>query len=726
MRDARNVVLPRRRQRSVEETIMSQFDPTDVESAWDEPGETSSGQLTYEEVTALSNGELGLPEAETVHPAAPEAPSLPHIAGLAIPKAPPVAPSPALARKAVSGRYAGNLDSFKVELRVDIDRTRPLKRVSGDFFQITGKTMSYIGSFVVDAPTITASSSQYVVRGTGRFTFTASAPIVQVTIPRVGLSQPQAPATLQFLTLANVAGACYRCAHESVHFRTVQIETDQVSDLTTPAFDSYNTGSLPSGGTARTLSVAAAFAEAGIGMSPTASGNVIDVSGAGPDTTWSDAELHASMEQHFSLWADLPQWCVWQVVAQLHDEGEGLYGIMFDLEGKQRQGCAVFHSGIGGTTADKQRLQLYTYVHELGHCFNLLHSWEKQYASPPAPSRPNSLSWMNYPWYYPRGGPAGFWSNFDFRFDDEELAHLRHGFRNDVIMGGSGFATGAALGRDVMADPIMDESGLVLGISTHQKSFGLGEPVVLELRLGATDTRGRRAHTWLHPKCGLVRVAISKPGGEVVAYEPLVDHLVGERQAVLGAGDEVRESAYIGYGRGGFYFDQPGLYRVRAAYAALDGSQVLSNVLTVRVRYPVSPDEDQLAELFMGEDQGTLLYLLGSDSDTLRSGNAAFDEVLGRYAAHPMATYARLVKGINAGRTFKTIGVGAPSSVRVREARPEDSVSLLSAAADARVLDPVSTGTVLNCLAFAQARSGDDESARATRQRYAAMALRTA
>jgi len=63
---------------------------------------------------------------------------------------------------------------------------------------------------------------------------------------------------------------------------------------------------------------------------PTAGNNVIDVGAAGANATWSNAELHASMQQHFSLWGDLQQWCVWQLVAQQHDLGTGLYGIMFD------------------------------------------------------------------------------------------------------------------------------------------------------------------------------------------------------------------------------------------------------------------------------------------------------------------------------------------------------------------------------------------------------------
>lgn len=691
---------------------MSQIDPTGFENAGEDALLENGSQMSYEEISGLSNGELGLGEPHNTAPtgALPEAPAIPHVPPVPIPTF-PIPPIPLPIKKAVSGCYAGALGAFQVELRVDVDRTRPMKRVSGDFYQTVGKTTSYFGSFVVDSPALTVSSSKVVVKGKGRFTFSAGAPVVQVTIPRVNILQPQAAATLQFFTVTNSPGASYHCPFLSLHFRTVRIETDSVSNLVGSPFASYNTGALPSGGSARNVSVASAFGEAGIGMVPTAGNNVIDISGAGVGATWSNAELHASMQTHFTLWSDVQQWCVWQLAAQRHDYGGGLYGIMFDQQGRQRQGCAVFHEGIGGASAEQQRLQLYTYVHELGHCFNLLHSWQKSLASPPKPDRPDSLSWMNYPWNYPKGGPAAFWSSFDFLFDDEELIHLRHGFRNDVIMGGNNFIVGSALGREVLADPISDESGLALAISTHQRSFALGEPVVLQLKLKTTTTRGRRAHTWLHPDFGMVRIVISKPNGQVVAYEPMIDHLVGERQQMLGVDDEVQDSAYIGYGKGGFYFDQPGQYRVRAAYAALDGSQVLSEIVTIRVRYPVTQDEDTLADLFMGDDQGVLLYLQGSDNSSLRSGNEAFDEVIDRFGAHPMATYARMVKGINAGRVFKTVNAGKGRPVTVRAANKEESIALLSMAVNSHVLDPVSEDELRLCLSCVQKESGDERAA---------------
>jgi len=140
---------------------------------------------------------------------------------------------------------------------------------------------------------------------------------------------------------------------------------------------------------------------------------------------------------------------VWLFTARLHDLGPGLLGIMFDQQGRQRQGCADFHASLAGTTPDRLRSQLYTCVHELGHCFNLFHSFHKEFMNPPQPNRLGALSWMNYPQrYQPSSGPGGtaaFWSAFPFRFDDLELVHLRHAFRDNIIMGGNPFGTGAAL-----------------------------------------------------------------------------------------------------------------------------------------------------------------------------------------------------------------------------------------------------------------------------------------
>jgi hypothetical protein len=417
-------------------------------------------------------------------------------------------------------------------------------------------------------------------------------------------------------------------------------------------------------------------------MLTTGATDVVPTAEAGANSAWSDDELHAAMVKHFSRWKDLPQWAVWLLHARLHDLGTGLLGIMFDQQGKQRQGCAVFYAGIGGATVDKQRLQLYTCVHELGHCFNLLHSWQKSLAFPPQPNRPLSFSWMNYPWNYPGGGQAGFWSGFPFRFDAQELVHIRHGFQKDVIMGGNPFRVGSAL-EDLTSwsDPVEDRSGLRLELDAPA-TFGYGEPVTVEVRLRSGTPDGMAVTRHLRPRNGHVQIAIGAPSGIVRLYEPLLHHCVSDDDTVRLDADEPShaETAFIHYGKDGFYFDQPGTYRLRARYTAPDGSTILSPVTTIRVRPPVTAEDEAVAELMFGDDQGTLMYLVGSDLDELRSGNEALTRVWEEFPEHPLAAVARVVQGVNAAREFKL--VEADNSVRVRRPDAGTAAELLGAVLD--------------------------------------------
>lgn len=616
-------------------------------------------------------------------------------------------PASIIAKNTVSGRYQGYKPSFQLELRVDVDGNRPMNRLSGDFYQISGGTLLYFGSFVVNSVVINVTDTSVTVQGLGEYTWSAAAPILKVTIPRTNLNLARAPATAQFLYLSGDPGTAYVCTFVSVYFRFVQYEQDKVSDVTTPIFTSYNTGSLPSGGSARSLSVIKAYGESGIQVQTAGVWDVINISEAGANARWSNAELHAAMVKHFSHWKEVPQWKVWLLAAQLHEMGPGLYGIMFDQQGKQRQGCAVFHAGIGGTSADKLRLQLYTYVHELGHCFNLLHSWQKSYAQPPALNRPSALSWMNYPWYYP-GGPDAFWSAFPFQFDDPEIIHLRHGFRNNVIMGGNDFIIGSAIEDPrAFSSPVEDKSGLRLMLDA-KKSFALGEPVVVEIKLYVTDLRGVQVIKHLHPNMGFVQIGIRKPSGQVVVYEPLLEHCVASEVTTLDADQpSIYESAFISYGKAGHYFNEMGTYQLRAIYYSLDGSLVTSDTLSFRVQAPHNSTDEEVADLFLGDEQGTLLYLLGSDSESLKKGNEAFDSLIASYGDHPLTVYAHLVKGINAGRMFKT--VSADKKLSVRAPQYEEAVNQLSAVVDASEKDKGVDNITLNMAMLRMA--GDQKSA---------------
>jgi hypothetical protein len=678
-----------------------------------------------EEAPRAGNGVVEAPAA----PAAPEIEEERVEEALAAPPARaaiPTVPPILLRKRLVHGRYRSVAIGWQLDLRVDVDGLRPMNRVSGDFFSTSGATTTYFGSFVVDAPTITTTGGQVRIEGLGTYTWAAGAPFVRVTIPRVPFPLQNRPATVQFITPPSTPGASYVCAFSSPYFRTVQWEEDSVAGVV--PFISYDTGSLPQppGSMARVLTVPKAYAEAGIELQVAGAPDVVPIgeAGAGAAPTWNDSELHAAMVNHFSLFANLPQWRVWLLVATSYD-GAGTRGIMFDYsDAFQRQGCAVFYDAIKGTDAASQRAQLRTYVHELGHTFNLLHSWQKNLATPPQPLGDNGglgdKSWMNYTWKYQPtppapGGDAAYWAAFPFQFTENELVHLRHGFYKDTIMGANPFGTGAAdVDPELFDEPVVDNSGLRLELRSKD-AFEYGEPVVIELKLGATDLRGRDTHGYLHPQDDFVNIAIRQPSGRTVLYRPLMRRCVDESRTVhLDPGQPaIYDSAYVGFGRDGSYFDQPGQYALRAQYIAADGSRLTSPVLRVRVRAPASREDERVGELLLGEEQGQILALLGSDSEALRRGNEALDTVIEEHGEHPLAVYARLAKGINAGRDFKHLS--AEKKLRIRDAQPAESIKHLSAvevaSANNQGVDNITLNMAMRRLAHAEARAGHPDKA---------------
>src|SRR5262245_42670918 len=278
--------------------------------------------------------------------------------------APPASQQPLL-----SGRYRSAGD-MELELRIDLDGERPTRRVSGDFYRRTGSTVSYAGSFVVNAPTIEISAGESVIEGEGAFSFQSTSPRLRLTIPRLSVAAPRPPVTAQFMTSSGVPGATFSCRYESPFFRTVEFEQDVVHDVS--PFKSYDTARLPTAGRARVLTVPAAYAEAGIEFIDSGGTDVAPIDLAGEDRIFTNRELHDAMTGHFSRWTDDAAWRVYILAATKHEIGDTLRGIMFDAD--KRQGCAVFHDVVGGASASNDstlRAMLRTYVHELGHCFNL-------------------------------------------------------------------------------------------------------------------------------------------------------------------------------------------------------------------------------------------------------------------------------------------------------------------------------------------------------------------
>ena len=125
-------------------------------------------------------------------------------------------------------------------------------------------------------------------------------------------------------------------------------------------------------------------------MTKTGRDNVVPLAGAGADALWTDMEMHDAMQAHWSRFANKAQWSMWTLFAwrtcfPTRIGPDNLGGIMFDDIGpNHRQGTAVFNDSFIASPARRparppgcERMRFWTAVHEIGHSFNLAHSWQK-------------------------------------------------------------------------------------------------------------------------------------------------------------------------------------------------------------------------------------------------------------------------------------------------------------------------------------------------------------
>jgi hypothetical protein len=584
----------------------------------------------------------------------------------------------------VSGTYRGNMNSAVWDLRIDVDGPSPLFAVSGDCTLLQGGQTQILGSFVVNLPPTPqqapADGSQLPLFLVSDASVTAMAcaafspntlksagldptamPIIRVVAQRLSkLSiRTDVTATLDFLpqgsTLSSPAAIRVTCNFSMEFFRQISL-TQEVVDGVTP-FSNFNDPH-----TAKNYSIDQAYAQAGISVKVTSPAALSSSNGQPFPTDWNDSELHDAMVNSNQLTANNGAWSVWMLHAARYADEHHVRGLMFEQTGAyRRRACAVFYNAVLGNSTPNAlmtgdpRYQLNTCVHEAGHCFNLIHAFSLT-SSPPYPLDFSAATWMHYPERFP-GGVDAFWAKFNYSFTSEELKWMRHGFLANVQMGESDYADTSASAGGSGGLPLIAHDGSELELRLESPpSFALGEPIFVDLRLRSIAPNHRQVHNSLHPRGGNVVCRITGPDQRVSTYRPLFEPCGAASVVTLDPDNaSIYESSYIGFGNDGFYFGSTGLYRIQAFYQAVDGAIIASNVLQIRIRAPKTKKDEDIADLFFGSDQGTLLYLLGSSCPQLQSGNDAFDELIARHPKHPLTRYAHLVKGVHATRSVKRI-----------------------------------------------------------------------
>jgi hypothetical protein len=621
----------------------------------------------------------------------------------------------------VSGRYEGEMTSpnagkYVLDLRVDIDprhaNSPVMNRVSADMYQVYKYSWGsfnyywrvYKESWIIDNPTVKWSNCSVAISGKVRFwkgyhIYTTA----KITIPWGG--SKIGPAAVSLIT--KFSTAAYSCKKKSNAFRDLQLEVDVCESVNNapllPEYDTNSHSDRPVDLPQRVLTIEETYKEAGIDVTINPVNTVIDDS-ASQFTTWSPAELHDAMEQHFSQHSGAwPKWHLWCLLAGTF-QSSSVGGIMFDAaagyggagDAPDRQGCAVFrnHSWFSNlvenpttqSEAEAMRKYLYTYVHEIGHAFNFLHSWDK--------SRPDSLSWMNYDWKYDaRNGSDEFWNNFRMRFDDEELIHMRHGDRASVIMGGDPWASGghAEEPAGAMTNAIGDTP---LDLTIRSKGyFQFMEPVSVELRLKNKSELPIGIDKQLEPEFGNVIIYIQRPDGRTVEYSPLLCKIASPDIKVLKplqgntkGEDRYSQNVFLSYGSGGFYFPEPGEYLIRAAYQGDGDMLITSGVHRIRIGRPFSMDEEKIAQDFFNRDTGMALYLNGSSSPFLKSGMDVLEELSEKYGKSSLGAQISLLLAKNLSEPF--FRMKNKKMVKDRDSKPDEALAFTKKAMDYQKKDP--------------------------------------
>ncbi|OJV12649.1 MAG: hypothetical protein BGO21_02575 [Dyadobacter sp. 50-39] len=580
-------------------------------------------------------------------PGLPGIPPLNPIPDLPIPNIPGI---PLKICSAVSGRYKLKtvlppiggpgipiLNLTTVTVRVDVDRFYPQKRISIEVTRLLPRSMAHLIANVtsdkctglnrrkIQATIAYREGNNALIPGE-KLLFEASRGL------GVGYSTYKLT-----VTGTGTPTRVYNLDFVSQYFDDVEFEVDKVDNAGNPSTD-YSTHSHPNRPASlpnEVLSLENVYKRAGFNATISPNSAPIPATGAGANGTWSDSEMHNAMQTYWSRFANKPQWVLWVLFANQHDTGYGLGGVMFDDIGpNHRQGTAIFTNsfiqdapaGDANPVAWRQRMLFWTAIHEMGHAFNLAHSWQKALSGPgynpwiPLLNQPEARSFMNYP-YNVSGGQSSFFSNFDFRFTNEELQFMRHAPRRFVQMGNENWFSNHGF-EAPQPELFTGRYKLEVRPNRENNTYSFLEPVSIELKLTNTSTEPLALDEHLLQDGGHIVLFVQKDSGTVRKWEPLIVRCHQEHKSMLAPGESIYGTHLVSASTSGWLIDEPGFYNIQAGVDMLD-EVVMSNVLRVFVAPSTDTEENKIAPDYFTEDVSRALVFdgapeLGKAMDTLK------------------------------------------------------------------------------------------------------------
>ena len=527
------------------------------------------------------------------------------------------------------GRYRLANANLEMELRIDL---KDSKIISGDLFSTNRLGREYLASFRTPPGMDPRSSSQAlaVIIEDRRARRASGSLQILTNIPEATSVTLTSDTTVDALPVGRAI--TFAGQFEGTSLRRLGLEVEVEADITRSPEWQQN---------GHVFTIESCLSKAGFDVYNTGDRSTIPKL---PDDQggWDDAQLHGLMTDFARVRLDRPDW---QLQALFLDKPRkvGLNGIMFDsgkldLNDLPRQGFALFEheirrpvTGADGTRAERpdwERKTIQTFIHELGHGLNLAHRFERQIG------RANSTSFMNYDWKYLGGrNKDRFWRDFNFTFDNDELAFLRHGAYPSVVPGGAAFHSIPYWENDgggyvpYQREKPTTELKLELHPPQCGTLFEFSQPVLLSINLFNDTQQPLDLPTFLlDPKSGLLDILVRKIGSKQSNddqphhFKPLIHRCMDLNPTIheqVMPGQYLSNNINLTFGAAGFTFMEPGAYEVTAILSIpIDRNNawhVASPPLRIQVAYPHSKEEEQTADSMFRNDVGHYLALGGSD-----------------------------------------------------------------------------------------------------------------
>ncbi|MFV1983399.1 MAG: hypothetical protein ACC657_07650 [Thiohalomonadales bacterium] len=631
-----------------------------------------------------------------------------------------------------SGLYVNKMQANKEQFRLDIDGLYPQMQASGTIFNGLTNRINWIARLTAQGKNRLLGNIWFKDGNTADFPFTS----LVITIMRSRFMN-QRMIWVQYTGGAvPTRNRVYR--YQSNYFHSVEFEFDRVADLASADMvTAIDTCAHPNRSTTmpcENLSIKTVFQRAGFNVTQSQGNGVIPIDQAGTNSTWSNTEMHDAMQTYWSRFADKPQWSMWVLFANLHDQLNGLGGIMFDDIGpNHRQGTAIFENafisnapaGDANPAAWVARMRHWTACHEMGHAFNLAHSWQKElnFGSPwtPLTNESEARSFMNYPDNV-TGREAAFFADFENRFSDNELLFMRHAPDRFVQMGNANWFDNHGFEQANILES--NQLNLQLRLNRPEARYEFLEPVILEMKLTNSSTEPLVIDKNILMESNEMTVIIKKDGKPARQWKPFVRYLQKIEKVVLYPGESLYESLYVSVGVNGWDISEPGQYVVQMLMN--NGSDIVSNPVSLRVLPAQSYDAECCAQDIFSEDVGRILSMNGSR--VLSSGNDALQELIKRMPSSKAAQHAHIALAMPQTRDYKMLSEkNGEIQINTLMAKVDETKSTLNSAlltnsdSVAQTLGHISYKRLMDDSANFLKQKGDDNAA----QEYTELCYKT-